>query len=51
MQNDTNYGQCAKCGLALPNFLLIPVIARTPQGNKNVYVCSCCAGLIKKQKG
>jgi len=44
------FGQCAKCGLTVPNTLLIPVIAKTNQGTKQVFVCMTCEKIIKEQQ-
>jgi len=45
------FGQCARCGLTVPKSLLVPVIAQTKQGAKNVHVCQACAKVIKTNQG
>ena len=46
-----NFGQCFKCKLTLPQYLLTPMLAQ--QGNQKikVFLCRNCKEQIEKQKG
>ena len=44
------FGQCAKCGLTVPNSLLVPVLSQTAKGTQRVRVCTQCAKVIKEEQ-
>ena len=42
------FGQCAKCGLTVPDNLLVPILAKTNQGTRQVTICKQCEKNIKE---